>query len=153
MAVTTDAHVEAHPPHGSLMSIGAVLHDPGFERDGRRPQAWRDKLEDIIAGDWLWDENETAGVKRGDLGAVVGSGTAQRTIYNVGKNRKASKNSIKEDPGVGLTQGITVSDQHLSLDNEIPETRTVAHVPGKLTIHHGYVYLGGLTQNDRIYYP
>lgn len=109
-----------------------MLHDPGFERDGRRPQSWRDKLETVIAGDWVWEEGEIAGVKHGGVGLAMGSGTGQRTIYNIGKNRKASRSAMQEDRGVGVAKGITVKDQYMHLDNEIPETRTVAHIPGEL---------------------
>ena len=116
----------------TYLPIGAVLKDPGFERDGRRPQAWRDNLENIIGGDWVWEEGEIAGVQRGQIGVDIGAGTTQRTIYNVGKNRKASRSAVRRDPGVGLSEGVTIDDQHLWFKDEIPETRAVAHIPGAL---------------------
>jgi hypothetical protein len=108
-----------------------VLKDPGYERDGRRPTAWRDELENIIAGDWVWEEDEIAGVSRGQSGADIGGGTTQRTIYNVGKKRMASRSAARRDPGIGLLEGVSIDDQHIFLDNGVPETRTVAHIPGK----------------------
>ena len=113
--------------------VGAVLQEPGYERDGRRPQAWRDKLENIIAGDWVWEKGELAGVQPGQImsSPVV---LEQRTIYNAGKHRKASRSATRQYPGIGTTQGISIDDQFILSDsNEIPETRTVSHVPGKTT--------------------
>ncbi|KAI0346445.1 hypothetical protein BDW22DRAFT_1322917 [Trametopsis cervina] len=120
----------------------AVLKDPGFERDGRRPQAWRDDLENIIAGDWVWEEGEIAGVNRGQVGVDIGAGTTQRTIYNVGKKYKASRSAGRRDPGIGLEEGTTIDDQHLHLDGEIPETSTVAHIPGYTILNNLYMLNG-----------
>lgn len=115
----------------SIVTTGAVLQDPGFERDGRRPQGWRDELENTIAGEWVWEQGEIAGVKPGKIGVAMGTGTGQQTIYNPGKGSKASRSAGPAHPGVGITQGVTVDDQYLRVTNEIPETRTIAHVPGE----------------------
>jgi hypothetical protein len=32
-----------------------------IEKDGRKPLAWRDSLENTISGDWRWDEKHVAG--------------------------------------------------------------------------------------------
>ena len=62
---------------------GLLTKDPGYDRDGRRPQAWRDSLENVIAGDWAWEEGEIAGVERGQIGVAMGTGAGHRPIYNL----------------------------------------------------------------------
>ena len=85
-----------------------MISDPGFERDGRRPQAWRDDLERLIAGEWTWEDGQIAGVERGEVG-IIGAGTTQRTIYNAGAQKQAARAAARVDPGVGLAQGVTVA--------------------------------------------
>jgi hypothetical protein len=111
-----------------FMRIGAMIQDPGFERDGRRPQAWRDDLEKLIAGEWSWEEGQIAGVESGQVG-LVGSGTTQRTIYNIGK-KLAVKGASRIDSGVGTRKGLTVNEQFTRWEGDVPRTRAVAHVPG-----------------------
>lgn len=113
--------------------LGAVIKDPGFERDGRRPKAWRDDLEKLIAGEWSWEEGQIAAVERGQVG-VVGAGTTQRTIYNVGKAKKTGRSAVKEDPGVGTTKGPTVNDQFTRWEENPPRSSAIAHVPGKSSV-------------------
>lgn len=107
-----------------------MIPDPGFERDGRRPTAWRDNLEKLIAGEWTWEEDQIAGVERGQVG-VVGAGTMQRTIYNVGQKKKAGRSASKEDSGAGTAAGATVNEQFTRWEKDIPRTTAVAHVPGQ----------------------
>lgn len=109
--------------------IGAVIQDPGFEKDGRRPKAWRDDLEKLIAGEWAWEDGQIAGVERGEVG-LVGVGTTQRTIYNVGKEKKAGRSAAKDDPGVGTTKGVSVNEQFTRWEENVPRTKAIAHVPG-----------------------
>ena len=112
-----------------VLVTGAVIQDPGFERDGRRPHAWRDDLEKLIAGEWAWDEGQIAGVESGQA-ALVGAGTSQRTIYNVGK-KFASRSATREFPGIGVTNGVTVNEQFTRWEQDIPRTTAIAHVPGQ----------------------
>ncbi|GJE94842.1 hypothetical protein PsYK624_110180 [Phanerochaete sordida] len=121
--------------------LSAVISDPGFERDGRRPQAWRDDLERLIAGEWTWEAGQIAGVERGEVG-IIGAGTSQRTIYNVGADRKAGRAAVRLDPGVGLAQGVTVNEQFTRWEREVPRTSAVAHVPG-FTILDNVIILNG----------
>ncbi|KAI0701364.1 hypothetical protein BC835DRAFT_1323799 [Cytidiella melzeri] len=136
--------VGVSPTKISSSYLGAVLKDPGFEYDGRRPQAWRDDLENIIAGEWVWEDGEIAGVSRGSLGVDIGAGTSQRTIYNVGKKRMASRSAVQRDPGIGLSVGISIDDQHMFLRDDIPETRTVAHIPGYTILDNLYMLNGSI---------
>lgn len=78
----------------------------------------------------MWEEGEIAGVERGTGGVDIGAGTTQRTIYNVGRKQLASRSAVRRDPGIGLSEGVSIDDQHLWLKDGIPETSTVAHIPG-----------------------
>ncbi|EMD35587.1 hypothetical protein CERSUDRAFT_116315 [Gelatoporia subvermispora B] len=108
-----------------LTTIGLGTKDPGLEPDGRRPREWRDKLEDVIFGDWEWKEGQVAGVERGQVG-ISSVGAA---IYNVG-SRSASRSAGKEDKGVSLKSGVTPKEQFLRWEEGPPETKAVVHVPG-----------------------
>ncbi|KAI8976570.1 hypothetical protein BD414DRAFT_445988 [Trametes punicea] len=111
-----------------LSSIGLGTKDPGFDPDGRRPKEWRDKLEDLIVGDWEWREGEVSGVAR-DSSAASGTGRTAM-IYNFGGNKKAKRGSRKEDRGVSLSTGVTVKDQFVKWGKDVPQTSVVAHAPG-----------------------
>ncbi|EKM58001.1 uncharacterized protein PHACADRAFT_251949 [Phanerochaete carnosa HHB-10118-sp] len=120
--------------------LSAVISDPGFERDGRRPTAWRDDLENLIAGEWTWEEGQIAGVERGEVG-LVGAGTSQKTIYNVG-HKKAGRSATREDPGVGTTKGTTVNEQFTRWEKDIPKTTAIAHVPGYTILDNVFILNG-----------
>ena len=113
----------------SFHSSGLGTKDPGFDADGRRPQQWRDKLEDMIVGDWEWREGEVSGVPRGQ---PLTSGKGRYgMIYNFGNSRKVGRSLNRfEDRGVSLDAGVTVKDQFIRWGNEIPQTKFVAHTPG-----------------------
>ncbi|KAI9065293.1 hypothetical protein FKP32DRAFT_1590774 [Trametes sanguinea] len=122
--------VGVHPQKLSssyLSSIGLGTKDPGFDPDGRRPKEWRDKLEELIVGDWEWREGEVSGVARG--APASGSGRTAM-IYNFGWKKKARRSAQKEDRGVSLSAGVTVKDQFVKWGKEVPETSVVAHAPG-----------------------
>ena len=109
--------------------LGLGTKDPGFDADGRRPPQWRDKLEDLIVGDWDWREGEVSGVPRGRP-TTSGSGR-YGMIYDFGTNRRVGRASQHlEDGGVSLSAGVTVKDQFIKWGKEIPQTKFVAHTPG-----------------------
>ncbi|KAF9653488.1 hypothetical protein BDM02DRAFT_3107363 [Thelephora ganbajun] len=53
-------HVIGLTPAASLQKLG-LGSDPGFDPDGRRPESFRDDVEDLIFGDWEWVEGQVAG--------------------------------------------------------------------------------------------
>lgn len=112
-------------------TTGIVATDPGYDRDGKRPQPWRDELERLIEGDWEWEEGQVADVERGHLGLSSSHGSFPQPIYNVGKAKVASRSATREDPGIGVTEGVTVNEQIVRWETTIPETKIIAHVPGK----------------------
>lgn len=82
-----------------------------------------------MAGDWDWEEGEIAGVQRGQIGVAMGSGSGHMPIYNVGKVKAAGTG--REDPGVGIEEGIAVNKQFTLWGSDIPESKTLAHTPGE----------------------
>lgn len=107
-------------------NVGLGTKDPGFERDGRRPPQWRDELEDMIAGEWEWEEGKVSGVERPNTGRKVGGTDPADAVYNADYTRRAGR----EDRGVGVTKGVSPREQFLRWQ-EIPETKVIAHVPGE----------------------
>lgn len=138
-----------------LCLLGAVIQDPGFEKDGRRPKARRDNLEELIAGEWTWEDGQIAGVERGEVG-LVGAGTTQRTIYNFGKDKKVERSAAKVDPGVGTYKSVTVNEQFTRWEEDLPRTKAVAHVPGQfldfgVRLLHGLTWIAGFTVLDNVF--
>ncbi|THH00491.1 hypothetical protein EW026_g2057 [Hermanssonia centrifuga] len=125
-----------------LSKVGLINKDPGYERDGRRPQAWRDELENIIAGDWLWEEGEIAGVERGQIGVALSSGSGSKTVYNVGKAKSASRSAARESLGVGVTNGTTAQEQLEHWGDSIPESKAIAHVAGYTILENVFILNG-----------
>jgi hypothetical protein len=66
-------------PASSLQKFG-LGSDPGFDRDGRRPEAFRDGLENLIFGDWDWEEGQVAGVESKKLNADVSLWSVQGPV-------------------------------------------------------------------------
>ena len=58
--LNTSLHVIGLTPGASLKKLG-LGSDPGFDADGRRPESFRDDMEDLIFGDWDWVEGQVAG--------------------------------------------------------------------------------------------
>ena len=120
-------------------ALGLLTNDPGYEWDGRRPQAWRDELERLISGEWPWDEGQIATVEKGQIGMAMGSSSSsgQTPIYNVGKNVPSGRSGQREDPGIGISEGLNVAES-LTRWVDIPESRTIAHVPGAPFVRRCY---------------
>lgn len=121
-------------------TVGIVATDPGYDRDGRRPQLWRDELETLIEGDWDWEEGQVADVERGQLGLSSSHGSFPQPIYNVGKAKAASRSATREDPGIGVSEGVTVNEQIVRWESTIPETKIIAHVPGEYAGSARYMF-------------
>lgn len=57
-------------------------------------------------------------------------GTTQRTIYNVGNEKKAGRSASKDEPGIGIATGGTPNEQFGRWEDKIPVSKALAHVPG-----------------------
>ncbi|KAF9805454.1 hypothetical protein IEO21_09047 [Rhodonia placenta] len=143
-----------------LSSIGLGTQDPGLDPDGRRPQEWRDELENLIVGEWSWEEGKVAAVEPGHSGAAV-SGAA---IYNVESGSTVGRDAGKDDRGVGVTKGVSPSDQFLRWEDQVPRASALVHVPGAFavvflesyTILENLIMVNGtffLVTNDRLSLP
>jgi len=80
--------------------------DIGFDRDGRRPGPYRDDFENLIFGDWEWEEGQVAGVKSN-------------------RPKGASNSPINER----WRQGPTVHNELRKLGDERPTTKLIVHGP------------------------
>ncbi|KAI0918760.1 hypothetical protein AcV7_006903 [Taiwanofungus camphoratus] len=135
--------VGVHPTRLSssyLSTIGIGTPDPGLDPDGRRPKEWRDELEDMIFGEWQWEEGKVSGVEREQVGVGIGNAA----IYNVGYSKTVGRSAGREDRGIGLTTGATVQQQFLRWGSEMPTAKVVAHVPGYTILDNVLVANGTL---------
>lgn len=107
---------------------GLGTGDPGFDFDGRRPREWCDALENLIVGEWAWEEGKVSGVERGQVGRV--GPNVFGAIYNAGMNKAVGRSAAKEDRGVSVDIGITPHDQFVNWGNDVPLTKAIVHVPG-----------------------
>jgi hypothetical protein len=57
-------HIIGLTPGASLQKLG-LGSDPGFNSDGRRPEAFRDEGENLIFGEWDWVDGQVAGSPAG----------------------------------------------------------------------------------------
>ena len=110
--------------------LGLGGNDPGYDRDGRRPKEWRDELENIIAGEWEWEEGKAAGVVTTTAAGPVGTAA----IYNADADKTPSRGASKEDQGIGLTKGVSPREQFIRWEHDVPVAKAIAHVPGQLLL-------------------
>ncbi|KAA1472566.1 hypothetical protein DENSPDRAFT_838882 [Dentipellis sp. KUC8613] len=115
--------------------------------DGRRPEAYRDGLEDEIFGEWDWEAGRIAGVKaaeetriKGAVGKAKGWGSSakgweDRYVHGEGLTGRMAMwlQGVGEgrygqlDAELGLT---SVNDESLKWGENVPRTTVVKHVPG-----------------------
>jgi hypothetical protein len=89
-------------------------------KDGRRPPGWRDRLEDVIFGEWRWDE-----------GHVSGDG-AERSMEKGGNRYGAQWLERRASVEVsGLVYGEDRANDVIDRwEENVPHTTLVKHVPG-----------------------
>ncbi|KZT63320.1 hypothetical protein DAEQUDRAFT_815723 [Daedalea quercina L-15889] len=109
-----------------LSAIGLGGQDPGYDRDGRRPKEWRDELENMIAGEWEWEEGKAAGVATTSSVGPVGTAA----IYNADASKSPTFGTGREDRGIGLTKGVSPREQLVRWETKVPVAHAIAHVPG-----------------------
>jgi hypothetical protein len=94
-------------PNSSLQKFG-LGSDPGFDPDGRRPEAFIDDLEKLIFGNWAWEEGLVAGVDSKTL-----------------KNKNAS---------FWNANGPVVHNEFVRWDGRMPASKLIAHAPGAYSL-------------------
>ena len=109
--------------------------------DGRRPEGYRDRLENEIFGEWDWDPGHIAAVKEAESARVMhgktydnpdayirGEGlTGEQTMWlqGVGEGRYG------QGEGLGST---SVNDELVRWGENVPLTELKQHVPGASSI-------------------
>jgi|ERR1700722_6017709 len=105
-------------PHNAVFRRLGLSSTSVISQDGRRPPGWRDRLEDIIFGDWPWDE-----------GHVSGDG-AERAMRK-GSNRYGAQWMGKNETGPVHGEDIA-SDVLNRWGDQVPTTTLIKHVPGEI---------------------
>ena len=70
-----------------------------------------------------------SGVPRGHP-AHSGSGR-DAMVYNFGRIKGKGKRGEHDHGGVSLSTGVTVKDQFVRWGKDVPQTKVLAHTPGK----------------------
>ncbi|KAF8637883.1 hypothetical protein AX17_002506 [Amanita inopinata Kibby_2008] len=130
---------------------GAVLTRLGFSEtqyigdDGRKPEGWRDSLEEDVYGTWAWDK-----------GHVAGDGLERSQAKGIGRHGAMWMN--KDDVGetTGKFLGETTVDHALGWwKDDIPVTNLVKHVPGYTILDNVIIFNGTtyIVTNDQSSFP
>ncbi|KAH9833308.1 uncharacterized protein C8Q71DRAFT_197365 [Rhodofomes roseus] len=109
-----------------LSAIGLGAQDPGYDRNGRRPKEWRDALENMISGEWEWEEGKVAAVASTTAAGPVGTAA----IYNAEAGKGPGRGAGNAHGGIGVSNGVSPRQQLVRWENEVPIARAVTHVPG-----------------------
>ncbi|EPQ52405.1 hypothetical protein GLOTRDRAFT_132253 [Gloeophyllum trabeum ATCC 11539] len=134
------------PTRATFSKKIGVGGDPGLERDGRKPRAWRDRLEREVVGDWEWDEGEVLHTWGEDK-----EGSWERYGYNFSDLRDSDITWRKAASMLGAQRGlgevqllgpINVDEGRTHWGSDVPMSRIVSHVPG-FTILDNAVYANG----------
>ncbi|KAF5357195.1 hypothetical protein D9756_006594 [Leucocoprinus leucothites] len=125
--------VDSVATSGALFSRIGLGKTRAIDRDGRKPNGWRDHLEHAIYGDWKWDEGHTAG------------NGGERT-QKVGKGRHGAVWASKADVGqAGDVSGEASVDEALQWwRDDFPQTRVLKHAPGYTILDNVFIYNGGV---------
>ncbi|KAF7325717.1 hypothetical protein MKEN_00422000 [Mycena kentingensis (nom. inval.)] len=126
-----------------LNRLGLVRTEVGA--DGRRPLKSRDALEDMIYGDWAWEEGQIAGDgrERSQRKGVGRFGAMWMERGEVGEVRNRN---------LGDT---TVAEAFWHWGEDIPKSRLVKHAPGYTVVDNIILFNGtmNLVSDDPQSYP
>lgn len=112
-----------------VASQGAILSHLGLTTtsviapDGRKPDGWRDKLEDEVFGTWNWDEGHVSGDGKG---GHQGKGTGGYGALWAGEAVIGALDRL-------MFGGESIRDAVNRWGADIPRATLVKHVPGE---HH-----------------
>jgi hypothetical protein len=109
-------------PHNAVFRRLGLVNSAIIGKDGRRPPGWRDGLENVIFGEWRWDE-----------GHVAGDG-AERSREKGTDRYGAQWLGLDEvGPVNGEVFGKTTADDVVvRWSDDVPTAVLVKHVPGAL---------------------
>jgi hypothetical protein len=117
--------VDSVATSGALFSRVGLGKTRAIDRDGRKPNGWRDSLENEIYGDWRWDE-----------GHVAGNGDERTQRVGTGRHGAAwaSKADIGDVAGDPFGQ-VSVDEALQWWRDDVPQTKIKYHVPGMYVSH------------------
>ncbi|PFH49927.1 hypothetical protein AMATHDRAFT_146494 [Amanita thiersii Skay4041] len=113
--------------------------------DGRKPEGWRDDMEEDVYGSWPWDKNHIAGEGL-DVGQPKGTGRHGAMWMNrkdVGPVRS---------PNLGETR---VDQALVWWQENVPKTKLVKHVPGYTILDNVILFNGTMyiVTNEQSSFP
>ncbi|KAH9478453.1 hypothetical protein JR316_0008908 [Psilocybe cubensis] len=117
--------------HGALNRLGWV-GTKEIGRDGRKPEGWRDALENNIYGDWTWSR-----------GHIAGDG-AERS-QPVGTGRHGATWTAREPELINAATSYSdasVNDALTKWGINLPQTRVIKHTAGYTILENAYVFDG-----------
>ncbi|KAH9962869.1 hypothetical protein BC827DRAFT_177842 [Russula dissimulans] len=117
--------------------------------DGRRPEGYRDRLENEIFGEWGWEPGRVAGVKESEADRLLhGKTHGHPNAYVRGEGRSGAQamwllgvgeGKYGTEEGLGST---SVNDDFLRWGQDVPRTELRQHVAG-FTILDNVTMLSG----------
>ncbi|KAF8260814.1 hypothetical protein EI94DRAFT_1789756 [Lactarius quietus] len=132
-----------------VIGLGSFSRFAPIGPDGRRPDGYRDKLENEIFGDWDWDPGHIAAVKEAESARVMhgktydnpdayirGEGlTGEQTMWlqGVGEGRYG------QGDGLGST---SVNDELVRWGENVPHSELKRHVPGFTILDNVILFVG-----------
>jgi hypothetical protein len=112
--------VTLSPDNTVLRNLGLTSSVIG--KDGRRLPGWRDRLENVIFGDWPWDE-----------GHISGDGSERSTEKGSNRYRAQWLGRRTVGPiGGDIFGDDKVNEVITTWGGQVPTTAIVKHVPGEL---------------------
>jgi hypothetical protein len=108
-------------PHNAVFRKLGLASSSVIGKDGRRPSGWRDRLEDVIFGDWPWDEGHVSG-DGAERSVVKGSNRYHAQWLGRGKTGPVGGSIYGDDKA---------SDVINRWGNDVPTTEMIKHVPGE----------------------
>jgi hypothetical protein len=114
----------------------APARPPPIGPDGRKPESYRDALEDEIFGTWDWESGRIAGVETAEMARVKGENEeGEKYIHGEGETgllalwlQGVGRGEYTTDSRLGST---TVNDEFVRWGENVPRTKVLFHIPGK----------------------
>ncbi|KXN89323.1 hypothetical protein AN958_05821 [Leucoagaricus sp. SymC.cos] len=126
--------VDSVATSGALFSRIGLGKTRAIDRDGRKPNGWRDKLENEIYGDWKWDE-----------GHVAGNGDERTQRVGAGRHGAAWASRAEIGEVAGKLFGEVPVDEALQWwRNDAPQTKVLKHAAGYTVLDNVFIYDGGV---------
>ncbi|KAH9074183.1 hypothetical protein EDB83DRAFT_2549666 [Lactarius deliciosus] len=117
--------------------------------DGRRPEGYRDGLENEIFGEWDWEPGHIAAVKEAESARVMHGKTYDNPdAYLRGEGRSGEESMWLQGVGegrYGQGEGLgstSVNDDLVRWGEDVPTTQLMRHVPGFTILDNVILFSG-----------